>query len=116
MRACSISLALFANTLFLVVEGARFPDCISGPLADILVCDPNASSIDCARALIAELTVSELIENMDTSSPGVSRFGLASYTWHCMAWLLATASLASPGQDFSYATSFPVANYHRCYV
>ncbi|KAI3613085.1 glycoside hydrolase family 3 protein [Moniliophthora roreri] len=101
---------LIVNTLILASNGA-FPDCTSGPLAENLVCDITAPSIERARALIAEFTVPELIQNMDTGSPGVPRLGLPAYNWwsealHGVAISPGT-SFAPPGQDFSYATSFP---------
>ncbi|KAK7047287.1 hypothetical protein VNI00_006518 [Paramarasmius palmivorus] len=101
---------LVVSTVILVSKGA-FPDCVNGPLANNLVCDASASSIDRARALVSEFTVQELIANMDNGSPGVSRLGLPAYNWwsealHGVAGSPGT-SFAARGQDFSFATSFP---------
>ncbi|KAF9262901.1 beta-xylosidase [Marasmius fiardii PR-910] len=101
---------LVVGSIALTCEGA-FPDCVNGPLSKTLVCDTTAASIDRARALANELTVSELIQNTVNQSPGVSRLGLPPYNWwsealHGVA-LSPGVTFAQPGNDFSLATSFP---------
>ena len=59
----------------------EFPDCVNGPLADNIVCDPTASVIDRARGLVSVLTVPEKINLTGSNSPGVPRLGIYSYTW-----------------------------------
>ncbi|KAK7026859.1 hypothetical protein VNI00_015401 [Paramarasmius palmivorus] len=66
--------------------------------------------MDRARALVAELTVEELIANTGNESPGVARLGIPAYNW----WNEALHGFGgSPGSvfsgsgEFSYSTSFP---------
>jgi hypothetical protein len=55
-------------TLWLVVlpssTALQFPDCINGPLASNLVCDPGASPQDRAAALVGAMNISEKLVNM----------------------------------------------------
>ncbi|KAJ4474761.1 glycoside hydrolase family 3 protein [Lentinula lateritia] len=90
---------------------AAFPDCANGPLAKNLVCNTSANFIDRAKALVAEFTVAEMINNTGYDTPGVPRLGLPPYAW----WSEALHGVASspgvtfspPGNNFSFATSFP---------
>ncbi|THV04770.1 beta-xylosidase [Dendrothele bispora CBS 962.96] len=87
---------------------AAFPDCANGPLASNLVCDTTASPMDRARALVANFTIEEKINNTVNMSPGVPRLGLPPYNW----WSEALHGVASsPGvtfdNTFRFATSFP---------
>ncbi|KAJ7263977.1 glycoside hydrolase family 3 protein [Mycena haematopus] len=80
-------------------------------LNETIVCNPSASATTRAKALIAMFTTDELISNTDNSSPGVPRLGLPAYNWwseglHGVA-SSPGVSFAAPGQDFSFATSFP---------
>ncbi|KAL0059125.1 hypothetical protein AAF712_014144 [Marasmius tenuissimus] len=88
-----------------------FPDCVNGPLSKNLICDPTARSIDRARALVNELTPSEMIQNSVNESPGVPRLGLPPYNWWNEALHGVTPNhgviFAPPGEPFSFATSFP---------
>ncbi|EEB90398.1 hypothetical protein MPER_11402, partial [Moniliophthora perniciosa FA553] len=100
---------IIASHLVLVCQGA-FPNCKDGPLATNLVCNPDAPSLDRARAVVAEFTIPELIQNTGNVSPGVSRLGLPAYNW----WNEALHGFGgSPGSnfsetgEFSYSTSFP---------
>ncbi|KAI3600443.1 glycoside hydrolase family 3 protein [Moniliophthora roreri] len=100
---------VIASHLVLVCQGA-FPNCEDGPLATNLVCNPDVPSLDRARALVAEFTVPEVIQNTGNESPGVSRLGLPAYNW----WNEALHGFGgSPGSnfsetgEFSYSTSFP---------
>ncbi|KAL0576687.1 hypothetical protein V5O48_005286 [Marasmius crinis-equi] len=90
---------------------AAFPDCVNGPLSNHLVCDTRAASIDRAKALADEFTIPELIQNTVNESPGVARLGLPPYNWWSEALHGVASSpgvtFAAPGQDFSFATSFP---------
>ncbi|KAJ6584709.1 glycoside hydrolase family 3 protein [Mycena capillaripes] len=90
---------------------AAFPNCASGPLANTTVCDTSASPATRAKALIAMLTPSEMISNTDNMATGVPRLGLPAYNWWSEA-LHGVAgspgvSFAAPGNNFSFATSFP---------
>ncbi|KAJ7202796.1 beta-xylosidase [Mycena pura] len=92
------------------VHAYAFPDCVAGPLANTIVCDPSAAPAARASALIAMFTPSELISNTDNASPGVARLGLPAYMWwsealHGVA-LSPGVTFASSG-NFSSATSFP---------
>ncbi|KAG7094154.1 hypothetical protein E1B28_007766 [Marasmius oreades] len=104
-------LSLLVVGSIVLTSDAAFPDCVNGPLAKNLVCDPTAASIDRARALANELTVPELIQNTVNQSPGVSRLGLPPYNWWSEA-LHGVAgspgvSFAPFGSEFGSATSFP---------
>ncbi|PSR80350.1 glycoside hydrolase family 3 protein [Coniella lustricola] len=89
-----------------------FPDCTSGPLANVSVCDPSLDATTRAKALISLFTTAEKINLTVSTSPGVPRLGLSSYVW----WNEALHGVAdSPGVTFSAdnksafgsATSFP---------
>jgi beta-D-xylosidase 4 len=90
---------------------AAFPDCVNGPLATNLVCNTSANYIERAQALVAEFTLDEMIENTGYATPGVSRLGLPAYTWWSEALHGVASSpgvtFAPPGNNFSFATSFP---------
>ncbi|KAF9255300.1 glycoside hydrolase family 3 protein [Marasmius fiardii PR-910] len=110
-QVTNLRLTLTVIAFFTFICHGIFPDCKNGPLSNHLVCDASAPSIDRAKALAAELTVVELIQNMINVSPGVPRLGLPPYNWWSEA-LHGVASgngvtFASPGQEFSSATSFP---------
>ncbi|KAH7911484.1 glycoside hydrolase family 3 protein [Hygrophoropsis aurantiaca] len=104
-------LALFASALSVGYASAySFPDCESGPLAFNPVCDLSLDPITRATALVSLFTVDELINNTDSTAPGVPRLGLPAYQW----WSEGLHGVAdSPGVNFStsgpfsYATSFP---------
>ncbi|KAK7045965.1 hypothetical protein VNI00_006960 [Paramarasmius palmivorus] len=111
MTRANIYLHLLIISITPSLSKGAFPDCTTGPLADNLVCNISAPSIDRARALVAEFTIPELIQNMDSSTPGVPRLGLPAYNWwsealHGVAISPGT-SFAPLGQNFSFATSFP---------
>ncbi|KAK3679640.1 hypothetical protein LTR78_000015 [Recurvomyces mirabilis] len=88
-----------------------YPDCVNGPLAKNLVCNPQASDADRAAALVAAMNITEKLAQLVDNAPGVARLGLAPYEW----WSEALHGVAgSPGVNysrnggpFSYATSFP---------
>ena len=81
MTRANIYLHLLIISITPSLSKGAFPDCTTGPLADNLVCNISAPSIDRARALVAEFTIPELIQNMDSSTPGVPRLGLPAYNW-----------------------------------
>ncbi len=60
---------------------AAFPDCENGPLASNLVCNTSAQHLDRAKAVVAEFTLEELIDNTVSDSPGVQRLGIPPYNW-----------------------------------
>ncbi|CAK1355455.1 unnamed protein product [Cercospora beticola] len=108
--ARTLAVLAFAAQAWAQLEGRGFPDCSNGPLQNNDVCDQSLDPVTRARALIAEFTVAEKINNTDSTSPGVPRLGLPAYTW----WQEALHGVAdSPGVNFSdtgdfrYATSFP---------
>ncbi|KAJ3753674.1 glycoside hydrolase family 3 protein [Lentinula raphanica] len=96
-----------------IVTGAHsaFPDCTNGPLAKNLVCDTSANFMDRAKALVNEFTVAEMINNTGYDTPGVPRLGLPPYPWWSEALHGVASSpgvtFAPPGNNFSFATSFP---------
>ena len=100
-------LALFASE---VIANSPFPDCKTGPLSRLAVCDPSKDVLTRANSLVAAMTLEEKINNTQYDSPGVSRLGLPAYNW----WSEGLHGVAgSPGVHFaesgpfSYATSFP---------
>ncbi|KAF2211528.1 glycoside hydrolase family 3 protein [Cercospora zeae-maydis SCOH1-5] len=106
----TLALLAFVAQAWAQLEGRGFPDCSNGPLADNAVCDQSLDHVTRAKALIAEFTIAEKINNTISTSPGVPRLGLPAYTW----WQEALHGVAqSPGVNFSqtgdfrYATSFP---------
>ncbi|KAI4294014.1 glycoside hydrolase family 3 protein [Schizophyllum commune Loenen D] len=109
-------MALFLTSFALsIAAGSRaqgFPDCVNGPLASNAVCDTSLGHVERARALVEELTVAEMINNTVHVAPGVPRLGLPPYNWWNEALHGVAASpgvvFASPGEDFSSATSFPM--------
>lgn len=112
MTGILLVLALAAQA-WAQLEGRGFPDCTNGPLKGNGVCDVSLDPTTRAKALIAEFTVAEKINNTGSTSPGVPRLGLPAYTW----WNEALHGVAdSPGVNFSdtgdfrYATSFPQAS------
>ncbi|KAJ4489885.1 glycoside hydrolase family 3 protein [Lentinula aciculospora] len=90
---------------------AAFPDCVHGPLSKNLVCDTSSNFVDRAKALVAEFTVAEMINNTGYDTPGVPRLGLPPYAWWSEALHGVASSpgvtFAPPGNNFSFATSFP---------
>ena len=60
---------------------AAFPNCVNGPLASNLVCNTSAPYLERAKALVAEFTLEELVNNTVNMSPGVERLGLPPYNW-----------------------------------
>ncbi|KAE9395495.1 beta-xylosidase [Gymnopus androsaceus JB14] len=92
---------------------AAFPDCANGPLATNLVCNTSANYIDRAKALVAEFTLAEMISNMGYQTPSISRLGLPAYMWWSEALHGVANSpgvnFAPPGNNFSFATSFPAS-------
>lgn len=63
------------------VASHLFPDCQNGPLANNTVCDPSASVLARAQALVAALTNEEKFNLTGSTSPGAPRLGLPSYVW-----------------------------------
>ncbi|KAJ0303124.1 hypothetical protein COL516b_006635 [Colletotrichum fioriniae] len=89
---------------------SNFPDCTRDPLCSINVCDESLSANQRAKALVAELTIWEKLDNLVNEAPGVPRLGIPPYEW----WSEGLHGVASsPGTkfaesgNFSYATSFP---------
>ncbi|KAK1715015.1 glycosyl hydrolase family 3 N terminal domain-containing protein [Colletotrichum acutatum] len=89
---------------------SNFPDCTRDPLCSIKVCDESLSANQRAKALVAELTIWEKLDNLVNEAPGVPRLGIPPYEW----WSEGLHGVASsPGTkfaksgNFSYATSFP---------
>lgn len=77
---------------------AAFPDCVNGPLAKNLVCNTSANFIDRAKALMAEFTVAEMINNTGYDTPGVPRLGLPPYAWWSEA-LVSSEPILLPSDD-----------------
>ena len=75
MFAWRILSAVAALLLGTASARTQFPDCINGPLASNLVCNPRASPAERAAALVAALQTDEklvnLVECVLTFSPQV---------------------------------------------
>lgn len=107
----------YGNAIALLVSLApgalslnTFPDCSSGPLSKLAVCDTSLDVTTRAQSLVNAMTFEEKVNNTQYNSPGVPRLGLPAYNW----WSEALHGVAgSPGVEFadsgpfSYATSFP---------
>ncbi|CAK5281389.1 unnamed protein product [Mycena citricolor] len=103
-------LLTFLAALQALARGQGFPDCVNGPLAKNAVCDTSKDPITRARALVAVMTTTELINNTVHMATGVPRLGIPKYDW----WNEALHGVSTDhGVDFaasgnfSYATSFP---------
>ncbi|KAL5042387.1 Exo-1,4-beta-xylosidase bxlB [Aspergillus fruticulosus] len=89
---------------------SNYPDCTTGPLSELSICDTSLSPLERASSLVAALTVEEKINNTGHEAAGSSRLGLPAYNW----WNEALHGVAErhgvsfeESGDFSYATSFP---------
>ncbi|KAF8854303.1 glycoside hydrolase [Acephala macrosclerotiorum] len=80
-------------------------------LANNTVCNTKADPYTRATALVSLFTFEEKVNNTGNTSPGVPRIGLPAYEWWSEALHGVASSpgvdFASPGDDYSYATSFP---------
>ncbi|KAI5370575.1 putative glycoside hydrolase, family 3, glycoside hydrolase family 3 domain, immunoglobulin [Septoria linicola] len=107
--ARTLAVLAFAVHALAQLKGRGFPDCNSGRLKGNDVCDQSRDAVTRAKALIAEFTLAEKLNNTGSTSPGVPGL-IPAYTW----WNEALHGVAdSPGVNFSdtgdfrYATSFP---------
>ena len=87
----------------------QLPNCQSGPLASIKVCDTTLSPSMRAQALVTALKPEEKIKNIMSKAQGASRIGLPAYNW----WSEALHGVAyAPGTTFNApydsATQFPM--------
>jgi xylan 1,4-beta-xylosidase len=77
---------LLVPTLFLpiltplVTVYAAFPNCTEAPLAGTTVCDTSKDPLTRASALVSLFSFSELVNNTQDVSPGVSRLGIPKIT------------------------------------
>ena len=98
---------LYPQTLA-VIQLTR-PDCEHGPLSKNQVCDASASPSERAAALIAAMTLEEIINNTQNVGPGVPRLGLPAYNvWSEALHGLDRADVTESG-EWSWSTSFPQA-------
>ncbi|CZT07718.1 related to beta-xylosidase [Rhynchosporium graminicola] len=89
----------------------HFPDCESGPLSKIAICNKSLSPVARAKALVSAMNETEKIANMQHDVPGSDRIGLPAYNW----WNEALHGVAksrginfTASGDYSFATSFPL--------
>ncbi|KAI1780193.1 glycoside hydrolase family 3 protein [Hypoxylon cercidicola] len=108
--AIVLGLSMLLLSSEVLAAGHIFPDCGTGPLAALDVCNKGLSIKQRAQSLVSALETNEKYGLLVSTSPGVERLGLPSYEW----WQEALHGVASsPGVkfadagDFSYATSFP---------
>ncbi|EPS25118.1 putative beta-xylosidase [Penicillium oxalicum 114-2] len=85
----------------------EFPDCAAAPLNTSLVCDSSAHPHDRAAALVAMMTLDELIQSTGNTIYAIPRLGLPAYNvWQEALHGLDRANFTKSG-DWSWATSFP---------
>ncbi|KAF8321392.1 glycoside hydrolase family 3 protein [Cantharellus anzutake] len=101
-----LSLLLWAGPSVIIAASPAFPDCSNGPLSSNLVCNSSANYFDRAKALVAALTLEEIINNTANGAPGVPRLGIPPYQWWSEA-LPGVTFNGTPGTNFCSATSFP---------
>jgi beta-D-xylosidase 4 len=111
MRVSTLGYWTVASSLASLVSAA-YPDCSKEPLKSNDVCNTELDAKQRAAALIKEWTLEEKINNTQNASPGVPRLGIPAYDWWNEA-LHGVADrhgvfFAEPGEDFSYASSFPI--------
>ncbi|CRG82694.1 hypothetical protein PISL3812_00038 [Talaromyces islandicus] len=95
--------------LTLATIDLSFPDCVNGPLKSNLVCNASANYVERAEALISLFTLEELINNTQNTAPGVPRLGLPPYqVWNEALHGLDRANFAESGDEWTWATSFPM--------
>ena len=92
-----------------IAQVNQLPNCRSGALAAIKVCDTSLSPSARAQALVSALQSSEKIKNLMSKAQGASRIGLPAYNW----WSEALHGVGeAPGTKFnapySSATQFPM--------
>ncbi len=89
---------------------SNYPDCTTGPLSQLAICDTTLDAHTRAKSLVNALTLVEKINNTGHEAAGSPRLGLPAYNW----WNEALHGVAEkhgvsfePDGEFSYATSFP---------
>ncbi|KAL4924133.1 putative beta-xylosidase [Aspergillus undulatus] len=103
-----LSYTLLSST----VAQQLFPDCTTGPLSDLPLCDSSLSPLERAQSLVSALTLLEKINNTGHEAAGAPRLNLPAYNWwnealHGVAAKHGVNFSDSDGGQFSYATSFP---------
>ncbi|KAL4804619.1 Exo-1,4-beta-xylosidase bxlB [Aspergillus unguis] len=105
-RTLTLALSLIPS----VISQSHFPDCTTGPLSQLPICDTTLQPLERAKSLVNALTLSEKINNTGHESGGSPRLGLPAYNW----WNEALHGIAArhgvsfeEDGEFSYATSFP---------
>ncbi|KAL4902104.1 Exo-1,4-beta-xylosidase bxlB, partial [Aspergillus multicolor] len=89
---------------------SNYPDCTSGPLSELDICNTTLTPLERAKSLVAALTLAEKINNTGHEAAGSTRLGLPAYNW----WNEALHGVAAKhgvtfeeSGEYSYATSFP---------
>nr|A1CCL9.2 RecName: Full=Probable exo-1,4-beta-xylosidase bxlB; AltName: Full=1,4-beta-D-xylan xylohydrolase bxlB; AltName: Full=Beta-xylosidase bxlB; AltName: Full=Xylobiase bxlB; Flags: Precursor [Aspergillus clavatus NRRL 1] len=103
------AIALMTYLASTALADNKFPDCTSGPLSKLAVCDTSRDVTTRAQSLVDAMSFAEKVNNTQYEAPGVPRLGLPAYNW----WSEALHGVAgAPGVHFadsgpfSYATSF----------
>ncbi|KAL4999871.1 Exo-1,4-beta-xylosidase bxlB [Aspergillus recurvatus] len=103
-------LAGLSSLLLPALSQSNYPDCTTGPLSRLPICDTTLVPLERAKSLVSALTLEEKINNTGHEAAGSSRLGLPAYNW----WNEALHGVAEKhgvsfeeSGDFSYATSFP---------
>ena len=88
MTPLSSSLLLPAVGLLLLllmcggrISALSFPDCSTGPLSRLAVCDPSQPLLTRASSLVAAMNLSEKASRLQNGAPEVARLGLPAYQW-----------------------------------
>ncbi|KAL2825846.1 Exo-1,4-beta-xylosidase bxlB [Aspergillus cavernicola] len=103
----------YASALTLILPTlaqSNYPDCTTGPLSQLAVCDVSLDPSTRAKALVAAMTLEEKINNTGHEAAGAPRLGLPAYNWWNEALHGVAAKHGVTFEDegeFSYATSFP---------
>ncbi|CAM4929077.1 unnamed protein product [Rotaria socialis] len=108
-------------------QSSNYPDCQSGPLAQLPICDQSLPSRQRAADIISRMTTAEKITQMATTAAAIPRLGIPKYQWwsealHGVAYapgvtfdgdLPAATSFAAPinlGASFNVRLIYRVAN------
>ena len=75
-----LSVILLVSSLLAGASAYKYPDCANGPLAQLPICDPNASIEDRAQSFLDQLNVTEKVSRLYSGfgapSPAIPRLGI----------------------------------------
>ena len=100
-----LAAVVVVQLLLVLASALPFPDCTSGPLSHLAVCDASQSVTIRAASMVAAMNLSEKASRLQNGSPAVARLGLPAYQW----WSEALHGIMG-GHGVSFATEGP----YRC--